>query len=78
MKCPTCITDDLRRAEREGVEIDICNNCGGIWLDRGELDLLLDQTCADSARRDAPRKRERHDRFRRFRRAYDGDFGGPA
>ena len=42
MKCPTCNDTPLVMAERQGVEIDYCPDCRGIWLDRGELDKLLD------------------------------------
>lgn len=40
MKCPTCNVL-LATSEREGVEIDFCPRCWGIWLDRGELNLIL-------------------------------------
>lgn len=40
MKCPACEIL-LSMTERQGVEIDYCANCRGIWLDRGELDKLL-------------------------------------
>ncbi|WP_109482436.1 zf-TFIIB domain-containing protein [Paraburkholderia sp. C35] len=43
MKCPVCKTPDLLMTERQGVEIDYCPTCRGIWLDRGELDKLLNQ-----------------------------------
>ncbi len=43
MKCPTCTDTLLVLAERQGVEIDYCPACRGIWLDRGELDKLLDR-----------------------------------
>jgi Zn-finger nucleic acid-binding protein len=39
MTCPRC-SNELRAQRREGVEIDVCRQCGGIWLDRGELDRL--------------------------------------
>jgi Zn-finger nucleic acid-binding protein len=42
MKCPTCTDTPLVMAERQGVEIDYCPVCRGLWLDRGELDKLLD------------------------------------
>lgn len=43
MKCPTCdIT--LMLTERQGVEIDYCPQCRGIWLDRGELDKIIQQS----------------------------------
>ena len=41
MKCPNCATE-LRMSERKGVEIDYCPTCRGVWLDRGELDKLLE------------------------------------
>ena len=43
MKCPTCNVD-LAIADRSGVEIDYCPNCRGIWLDRGELDKIIDRS----------------------------------
>lgn len=46
MKCPTCADTPLVMAERQGVEIDYCPSCRGIWLDRGELDKLLDRAVA--------------------------------
>jgi Zn-finger nucleic acid-binding protein len=46
MKCPTCSDIPLVMAERQGVEIDYCPSCRGIWLDRGELDKLLERAVA--------------------------------
>lgn len=70
MICPTCNTDNLYRADREGVEIDICTNCGGVWLDRGELETIIDRmVCDDTSATAKPT-----DRFERFRRGYDGYF----
>jgi len=43
MKCPVCKDVELLMSERMGVEIDYCPQCRGIWLDRGELDKLLDK-----------------------------------
>lgn len=43
MKCPVCTNVDLVMSERNGVEIDYCPNCRGIWLDRGELDKIMDK-----------------------------------
>ncbi|MEM5342829.1 zf-TFIIB domain-containing protein [Paraburkholderia azotifigens] len=43
MKCPVCKTPDLLMTERQGIEIDYCPTCRGVWLDRGELDKLLNQ-----------------------------------
>ena len=44
MKCPNCVDILLVMADKQGVEIDYCPNCRGVWLDRGELDKLLDKS----------------------------------
>lgn len=41
MKCPVCKDTTLLMSERQGVEIDYCPECRGVWLDRGELDKLI-------------------------------------
>lgn len=43
MLCPICNVE-LRLAERQGVEIDHCPQCRGIWLDRGELEKLIERS----------------------------------
>lgn len=43
MKCPSCPDTTLVMTERQSVEIDYCPACRGIWLDRGELDKLLER-----------------------------------
>jgi Zn-finger nucleic acid-binding protein len=43
MKCPSCPDTTLVMTDRQGVEIDYCPACRGVWLDRGELDKLLDR-----------------------------------
>jgi uncharacterized protein len=43
MKCPHCPASTLVMTDRQGVEIDYCPECRGVWLDRGELDKLLDR-----------------------------------
>lgn len=42
MQCPLCNVD-LMMSERQGVEIDYCPKCRGIWLDRGELDKIIEK-----------------------------------
>jgi len=44
MKCPTCPETKLVMSERQGVEIDYCPECRGVWLDRGELDKLIEKS----------------------------------
>lgn len=47
MKCPTCNVA-LVMSERQGIEIDYCPQCRGIWLDRGELDKIIERTVKES------------------------------
>lgn len=42
MKCPSCNTE-LRQAERQGIAIDHCPQCRGVWLERGELDKIIER-----------------------------------
>jgi Zn-finger nucleic acid-binding protein len=44
MKCPTCKEPNLVISERQGIEIDYCPECRGVWLDRGELDKILERS----------------------------------
>lgn len=46
MLCPTCKTP-LTMSERQGIEIDYCPTCRGVWLDRGELDKIIERATAD-------------------------------
>ncbi|MEY4373378.1 MAG: hypothetical protein RL219_2147 [Actinomycetota bacterium] len=43
MNCPTCTDERLVMTERSGIEIDYCPRCRGVWLDRGELDKLIER-----------------------------------
>jgi Zn-finger nucleic acid-binding protein len=54
MKCPVCVDPTLTMSERQGVEIDYCPQCRGIWLDRGELDKLLERAASEFAAVSAP------------------------
>ncbi|BCO25852.1 hypothetical protein MIZ03_0731 [Rhodoferax lithotrophicus] len=49
MKCPICTTTDLLMTERLNIEIDYCPQCRGVWLDRGELDKIIDRSARESA-----------------------------
>ena len=45
MKCPACKDDVLlSMSERNGIEIDYCPTCRGVWLDRGELDKIIEKS----------------------------------
>ena len=43
MKCPVCSVE-LRMTERQGIEVDYCPQCRGVWLDRGELDKIIERS----------------------------------
>jgi Zn-finger nucleic acid-binding protein len=43
MACPVCRTG-LVPTERQGIEIDACPTCRGVWLDRGELDKIVERS----------------------------------
>lgn len=63
MKCPVDATE-VRRTERQGVEIDYCPQCRGVWLDRGELDKIIERSGAADSReeyREPSREYERRE-----------------
>jgi len=47
MPCPVCKVA-LVMSDRQGVEIDYCPQCRGVWLDRGELDKIIERSAQDS------------------------------
>lgn len=50
MLCPKCHDQVLVVIDREGIEVDYCGGCRGVWLDRGELDKLIARAAtADAA-----------------------------
>lgn len=53
MQCPTDQTT-LVMSERSGIEIDYCPTCRGVWLDRGELDKIIDRSVSQPAPQAAP------------------------
>ena len=63
MQCPVCRDTKLVMTDRQGVEIDYCPDCRGVWLDRGELDKIIERSAPEAGpaprqeapRRDAPR-----------------------
>lgn len=55
MLCPVCRTG-LTLADRAGVEIDYCPSCRGVWLDRGELDKILERSSAPPPPRREPER----------------------
>ena len=51
MKCPEC-NDTLVMTERQGVEIDYCPKCRGVWLDKGELDKIIEKSVSSDSSRE--------------------------
>lgn len=48
MLCPVCKDVNLVMSERSEVEIDYCPSCRGVWLDRGELDKIIERSTQNS------------------------------
>ena len=53
MPCPVCKTG-LTMSDRSGVEIDYCQTCRGVWLDRGELDKIIQRGMENGPARSVP------------------------
>jgi len=65
MQCPVDGTT-LVMADRQGVEIDYCPQCRGVWLDRGELDKIIERSAPAAAPvRSAPQPTPGHDTKKR-------------
>ena len=86
MNCPICTDTQLVMADRQGVEIDYCPKCRGIWLDRGELDKIIERSAtldSDAAptqqimnHQNTPhQQRYHHDKDRRYNQ--DSGYGHP-
>lgn len=79
MKCPVD-EETLVMADRNGVEIDYCPKCRGVWLDRGELDKIVERSISADGpqqareQRSHPRDDHRHarDEYRHPRDDYRG------
>ena len=64
MNCPLCDVD-LQMTERQGIEIDYCPKCRGVWLDRGELDKIIERANTESpAARETREPAPRYDEHR--------------
>ncbi len=60
MKCPVCLQPDLVMTDRQGIEIDYCPQCRGVWLDRGELDKIIERSSAVTREEYREEPRDRH------------------
>lgn len=61
-------------SERQGVEIDYCPDCRGVWLDRGELDKIIEKSAAAAAPEPSPVRDERREDSRDSRDRRDDDY----
>ncbi len=68
MTCPRCSTQ-LLMSDRQGVEIDYCPSCRGVWLDRGELDKIIER----NAEFDSPAVIQGQPRYQEPQRKRDDD-----
>lgn len=74
MRCPVDETT-LVMSERSGIEIDYCPQCRGVWLDRGELDKIIDRSVAEPAPQQAaqqapPQRQPEYDGYQAPRQQY--------
>ncbi len=64
MQCPICAVD-LALSNREGIEIDYCPKCRGIWLDRGELDKIIERSEASVYNKSDKKDRYENDNYKK-------------
>ncbi|MBK1726826.1 zf-TFIIB domain-containing protein [Halorhodospira neutriphila] len=58
MQCPVD-GETLQMAERQGVEVDYCPKCRGVWLDRGELDKIIERSAEHQGGGEGGERRDR-------------------
>ncbi|MGE5347746.1 MAG: zf-TFIIB domain-containing protein [Actinomycetota bacterium] len=80
MNCPECNVN-LVMSERQGIEIDYCPNCRGVWLDRGELDKIIERSATISENTSSPKRKihddhdsRHHDYYRHRKKNWLGDL----
>lgn len=75
MLCPVCKVP-LLLSERQSIEIDYCGQCRGVWLDRGELDKILERNQAEAAPTVTQSAEPRYDPRRDHSQHYDPQQNG--
>jgi len=60
MKCPSCDDSQLLAKDRNGIQIDVCPSCRGIWLDRGELEKIIQRSTFEAQSSDDSEPAEVH------------------
>lgn len=84
MKCPNC-EETLLLSDKNGIEIDYCPSCRGIWLDRGELDKIIERSADHYSKKENydrdydrygydQRRGDDHNRRPRKKKSFLGDF----
>jgi uncharacterized protein len=75
MNCPSCGNVNLVMSDRQGIEIDYCPTCRGVWLDRGELDKIIERSAVAAPPQQAapPPRREEYRPDDRYRDGYKHD-----
>jgi Zn-finger nucleic acid-binding protein len=76
MKCPACPDVTLSMTNRDSIEIDYCPKCRGVWLDRGELDKIIERSLASTPANapNAPSNTPAYDpRYSQSYKKYDDD-----
>jgi Zn-finger nucleic acid-binding protein len=71
--CPACRVD-LVMSERQGIEIDYCPKCRGVWLDRGELDKIIERSMKEEAPVAPPPQQAQQGRPYADQGRYDDDY----
>ena len=65
MKCPVD-GRELLLTHREGIELDYCPECRGIWFDRGELDKVIERTNLQLSAASVPREHDGREKYERY------------
>ncbi len=68
MNCPNCNVL-LQMTERQGIEIDYCPQCRGVWLDRGELDKIIERSTLE----ERPREHKEQEKYYGDKQHHDGE-----
>ncbi|HOI29206.1 MAG TPA: zf-TFIIB domain-containing protein [Melioribacteraceae bacterium] len=71
MKCPNCNVN-LVMSEKKGIEVDYCPECRGIWLDKGELDKIVERSIDFEPQQNIDNDFNRNDYG--YQKKYDDDY----
>jgi len=75
MYCPVCTNTKLAITDRQGIEIDYCPDCRGVWLDRGELDKIIERSATDVEPAPQPSRDDSGKRDRGHEQSHSGHHG---